>query len=93
LIASHLYSGEVVSVTRAIIGRLIVGCEESRQCYRGGDALCWEIAEPQEWCLAHHKGEVSRHVVFVAFRGVCCDAVHLEPYLGRSNRFTFQWLV
>jgi hypothetical protein len=32
------------------------------------------------WCLAPHKGEVSRHVVFITPRGACCDDVHLEPY-------------
>jgi hypothetical protein len=29
-ITSHQYSGEVVSVARTIIGRLVVGCEEAR---------------------------------------------------------------
>jgi hypothetical protein len=56
-ITSHLYSGEVVSIARMIIGRLVVGREKARQCCPGGDALCWEIVEPQEWCLAHHKGK------------------------------------
>jgi hypothetical protein len=79
-IASHPHSSEVVSVAGVIIGRLVIGREEARQCCPGGDALCWEIVEPQEWRLAHHKGEVSRHVVFVASRGTCCDVVHLEPY-------------
>jgi hypothetical protein len=69
-----------VSVARTITGRLVVGREKVRECFLGGDALCWEIVEPQEWCLAHHKGEVSRHVVFIASRGACCDALHLEPY-------------
>jgi hypothetical protein len=46
----------------------------------GGDTFSWEIVEPQEWCIAHHKGEVSHHVVFVASRGAHRDAVHLEPY-------------
>jgi hypothetical protein len=36
----------VVSVTRSIVGRLVVGREEVRQCFSGGDALCWEIVEP-----------------------------------------------
>jgi hypothetical protein len=79
-IMSHSHSGEVVSVARTIIGRLVVGREKARQCCPGGDALCWEIVEPQEWCLAHHKGEVSCHVVFIASRGTHRDAVHLEPY-------------
>jgi uncharacterized membrane protein (UPF0127 family) len=79
-ITSHLYSGEVVSIARTIIGRLVVGHEKARQCCPGGDALCWEIVEPQEWCLAHHKGEVSLHVVFIASRGTRCYVVHLEPY-------------
>jgi hypothetical protein len=79
-ITSHSHSGEVVSVARTIIGPLLVGREKARQCCPGGDALCWEIIEPQEWCLAHHKGEVSRHVVFIASRGTCRDVVHLEPY-------------
>jgi hypothetical protein len=26
------------------------------------------------------RGEVSRHVIFIAARGVCCNAVHFEPY-------------
>jgi hypothetical protein len=76
----HSHSGEVVSVTRTIIGRPVVGLKKVRQCCPSGDALCWEIAEPQEWCLAHHNGEVSRHVVFITSSGTRCDAVHLEPY-------------
>jgi hypothetical protein len=48
-VTSHPYSGEVVSVARAIIGRQVVGCEKARQCCPGGDALCWEIVKPQEW--------------------------------------------
>jgi hypothetical protein len=79
-IMSYPHSGEVVSVAKTIIGHLIVGREKARQCCLGGDALCWEVVETQEWCLAHHKGDVSRHVVFVGSRGACCDAVHLEPY-------------
>jgi hypothetical protein len=79
-IVSYPHFGEVVSVARAIIGRLVIGREEARQCCLGGDALCWEIVEPQEWRLAHNKGEVSRHVVFAASRGTCCDVVHLKPY-------------
>jgi hypothetical protein len=39
-VASHLYSGEVVSVTRVFIGRLLVGREEVRQCFPGANALC-----------------------------------------------------
>jgi hypothetical protein len=80
LVTSHPNSGEVMSVTRSIVGRLVVVHEEARQCYPGGDALCWEIVEPPEWRLSHHKGEVSRHVVSVASGGVCCDVIHLEPY-------------
>jgi hypothetical protein len=79
-ITSHSYSGEVVSIARTIIGCMVVGREKARQCCPGGDALCWEIVEPQEWCLAHHKGGVSRLVVFVASRGACRDTVYLEPY-------------
>jgi hypothetical protein len=93
-IASHPHSSEVVSVARAIIGHLVIGREEARQCCPGGDALCWEIVEPQEWCLAHHKGEVSCHVVFVASRGACCDVVHLEPYtrVGATVELLNGWL-
>jgi hypothetical protein len=69
-----------VSIARTIVGRLVVGREEARQSCSGGDALCWEIVEPQEWCLAHHEGEVSRHVVFIASRGTHRYVVHLEPY-------------
>jgi hypothetical protein len=45
---SHPYSCEVVSITRMIVGRLVVGREEARQGRPGGDALCWEVVEPQE---------------------------------------------
>jgi hypothetical protein len=79
-ITSHSYSGEVVSIARTIIGHLVVGREKARQCCPGGDALCWEVVEPQEWCLAHHKGEVPHHVVFIAPGCACCYVVHLEPY-------------
>jgi hypothetical protein len=79
-ITSHPYSGEVVSIARRIVGRRVVGREEGRQSCPGGDALCWEIVEPQEWCLAHHEGEVSRHVVFIVSTGSRHYDVHLEPY-------------
>jgi hypothetical protein len=79
-ITSHPYSGEVVSIARTIVGRLVVGREEVRQSCLGGDALCWEVVEPQEWCLAHHEGKVSGHVVFIASRGTCRYVVHIEPY-------------
>jgi hypothetical protein len=79
-VTSHPHSGEVVSIARTIVGRLVVGREEVRQSCPRGDALCWEIVEPQEWCLAHHEGEVSRHVVVVAI------------YLGRSDHRTSQWM-
>jgi hypothetical protein len=55
-IISHPYSGEVVSIARTIVGRLVVGCEEARQSHPGGDAFCWEVVEPQEWRLAHYEG-------------------------------------
>jgi hypothetical protein len=45
-IVSNPYSGEVVSIARTIVGRLVVGREKARQCCPGGDALCWEIDEP-----------------------------------------------
>jgi hypothetical protein len=77
---SHPHSSEVVSVDRTIIGRLVVGREKARQSCPGGDALCWEVTKPQEWCLAHHEGEVPRHMVFIAPGGACCNAIHLEPY-------------
>jgi hypothetical protein len=48
-VVSHMHSGKVMSVTRSVVGCLVVGREEPRQCYPGGDALYWEIAEPQEW--------------------------------------------
>jgi hypothetical protein len=38
--ASHLYSGEVGSVTRSVLGRLVVGREEPGQFCLGGDTLC-----------------------------------------------------
>jgi hypothetical protein len=79
-ITSHLYFGEVVSIARTIVGRLVVGREEATQSRPGGDALCWEVVEPQQWCLAHHEGEVSGHVVFIASRGTHRYVVHLKPY-------------
>jgi hypothetical protein len=79
-ITSHPHSSEVVSIARTIVGHLVVGREEARKSCPGGDALCWEIVELQEWCLAHHEGKVSRHVVFIASRGTRRYAVHLEPY-------------
>jgi hypothetical protein len=79
-VASYPHSDEVVSVIGSVVGRLVVGHEESGQGGLGSDALYWVIVEPQEWCISHHKGEVSRHVVFVASRCTCCDVVHLEPY-------------
>jgi hypothetical protein len=45
-IMSHPYPGKVVSIARAIIGRLVVGREEARQSCPGGDALYWEVVEP-----------------------------------------------
>jgi hypothetical protein len=45
-ITSHLHSGEVVSVARAIIGCLVIGREEARQC-------------PQE--VMHSAGRLSSH--------------------------------
>jgi hypothetical protein len=77
---SHPHSCEVVSIASMIIGRLVVGREKARQRCPRGDALCGEIVEQQEWCFAHHKGEISRHVVFIASRGSCHNAIHLDPY-------------
>jgi hypothetical protein len=93
-IASHPYSCEMLSVTRAIVGRLVVGREEARQDRLGDDALRWEIVEPQEWCLAHHEGEVSRHMVFIATGGTRCDAIHLQPYawVGATVVLLNSWL-
>jgi hypothetical protein len=90
----HPHSGEVVSVSRTIVGRMIVCREKSRQCCPGGDALCWEIVEQQEWCLSHHKGEVSCHVIFVAARGMCRNVVNLEPYarIGVTVVLLNSWL-
>jgi hypothetical protein len=68
-ITSHPHSREVVSIARAVLGCMVVGRKETGQSCPGGDVLCWEVVEPQEWCLALHKGEVSRHVVFVTSRG------------------------
>jgi hypothetical protein len=56
-ITSHPYSGEVVSIARTIVGCLVVRREEARQRRPGGDALCWEVVEPQEWCLDNHEGK------------------------------------
>jgi hypothetical protein len=79
-ITPYSYSCEVVSITRTIVDCLVVGREEARQSRPRGEALYWEVVEPQEWHLAHHEGEVSRHVVFIAAGGTCCNVVHLEPY-------------
>jgi hypothetical protein len=93
-ITSHPYSGEVVSIARTIVGRLVVGCEEARQSRPGGDAFCWEVVEPQDRCLAHHEGKVFGHVVFIASRGTCRYAVHLEPYtqVGATVVLLNSWL-
>jgi hypothetical protein len=53
----HPHPGEVVSVARTIVGRLVVGREKVRECCPGGDALYWKIVEPQEWCLAITRKE------------------------------------
>jgi hypothetical protein len=50
-ITSHPYSCEVVSVTRAIVGRLVVGCEEARQGRR--DKVTQEVM--------HSAGRLSSH--------------------------------
>jgi hypothetical protein len=94
LITSHPYSEEVVSIARTIVGRLVVGREEARQSRPGGDALYWEVVEPHEWCLAHHEGGVSGHVAFMASKGTCCYAIHLEPYtrVGATVVLLNSWL-
>jgi hypothetical protein len=38
-VTSHPHSGEVMSVTRSVVGRLVIGSEEPGQCCPGGDAL------------------------------------------------------
>jgi hypothetical protein len=88
-ITSHPY--EVVSIARTIVGRLVGGREKARQICPRGDALCWEIVKPQEWCLAHHEGEVSQHVVFISSRGTHHYDVHLLTVKIRqpSHEFTF----
>jgi hypothetical protein len=93
-ITSHPYSSEVVSIARTIVGRLVIGCEKARQSCPGGDALYWEIVEPQDWCLAHYEGEVSRHVVSIASRGTRRYAVHFEPYtrIGATVVLLNGWL-
>jgi hypothetical protein len=52
------------------------------------------FVEPQEWHFTNHEEEVSRHVIFVASRGVCRDAVHLEPstWVGATVVFFDGWL-
>jgi hypothetical protein len=94
IITSHPYSGEVVSIARTIVCRLVVGREEVRQSCLVGDALCWEIVEPQKWCLAHHEGEVPHHVGIIASRGTRRYAVHLEPYtwVGATVVLLNSWL-
>jgi hypothetical protein len=83
-----------VSIARTIVGHLVVGREEAKQSRSGGDALCWEVVEPQEWRLAHREGEVSRHVVFIASRGTCRYTVHIEPYtrVGATVVLLDSWL-
>jgi hypothetical protein len=76
-ITPHPYSGEVVSIARMIIGCLVVGHEKARQFCPGGDA--------QEWCLAHHKGEVSRHVVFIAPEARAAMLYILSHILGSER--------
>jgi hypothetical protein len=91
---SHLHTGEVVSIARTVVGCLVVGREDAIQSCPEGDAPCWEIVETREWCLAHHKGEVSRHVIFVASKGTRCCAVHFEPYIrvGATIVLLNSWL-
>jgi hypothetical protein len=84
-ITTHPYSGEVVSIFRTIVGRLVVVREKATQCCLGGDALCWEIVEPQEWCLANHKGEVSRLTVFIAPE-VCAAMLYILSHILGSER-------
>jgi hypothetical protein len=83
----------VVSVARTIIGRLVVGCEEARQSCPGGDAVCREIVK-QGVVPCPLRVEVPRHVVFIASRGTCRYAVHLEPYtwVGATVVFLNSWL-
>jgi hypothetical protein len=45
-VASHPHSGEVMSVTKSVVGHLVVGHEEPRKSCPRGDALCSEIVEP-----------------------------------------------
>jgi hypothetical protein len=40
-ITSHPHSGEVVSIAKTIVGRLVIGHEEARQSCPRGDALYW----------------------------------------------------
>jgi hypothetical protein len=57
----HSYSGEVLCVARAIVGRLIVGREEPRQGRPWGDTLCRKVVERQEWCFVKDRyGEPER---------------------------------
>jgi hypothetical protein len=79
-ITSLPYSSEVVSIARTIVSRLVVGHEEARQGRPRGDALCWEVVEPQECYLAHYEREVSHHVIFVAAGSMSYNVVHLKPY-------------
>jgi hypothetical protein len=67
--------------------------KEARQSREGGDA-CWEVVEPQQWCLAHHEGKVSGHVVLIASRGTRRYAVHLELYtqVGATVVLLNSWL-
>jgi hypothetical protein len=88
-VTSHLHSGEVVSITRSIVGHLVVGHEEPGQCCPGCDALSWEIVEPQEWRFAHHEGEVSRHVVFVASEARVAMLYILSHILGLERPLYF----
>jgi hypothetical protein len=76
-VAPHPCSGEVMSISRAVVGRLVVRREEPRQGGPGSNALRGKVVEPQEWHFAHHNEEVSRHVVFIAPGGACYDVVHL----------------
>jgi hypothetical protein len=39
-VASHSHSSVVMSVTRSVVGCLVVGLEDSGQCCLGGDAFC-----------------------------------------------------
>jgi hypothetical protein len=47
----------VMSVTRSIVGRLVIGCQEPGQCCPGGDALVGRLLSHRSGALPITRGK------------------------------------